>query len=117
MASGCDLPDVCEAGDECSAGADVLGKSAAPAAVAGAGALPYTGIGDVLLPILLGAIGLMGGVVLYRWAFVRDRLLRISRGMHQHRDTSPSRPTGFTDAARVLSYEDREFWARSRKSA
>jgi len=86
-------------------------------AVAGAGraALPFTGIEDVLFPILIGVIGLMGGVVMYRWAFVKERLTQIRTGAHQYRQTQAS-DNGFRAAARSIGHQDSEYWGRQQSA-
>jgi hypothetical protein len=43
-----------------------------PTAVAGAGALPFTGIEDTIAPILLALTVVLGGVVAWRWAQLRE---------------------------------------------
>lgn len=51
----------------------VAGAGMAPSPVVrGAGALPFTGIEDILLPSLGGLLLLLGGIVAYRYASVRD---------------------------------------------
>lgn len=119
IAEGCDgTVDTlaCAAGDAtCSADGPAV-KAGGPA-VAGAGraALPFTGIEDVVLPILIGVIGLMGGVVMYRWAFVRERLTRMRAGVHQYRNRELSE-NGFRAAAREIGYHDTEYWSRQRSA-
>ena len=54
----------------------VAGEGQGP--VAAGGALPFTGIEDVFLPLLLGALILLAGVIAYRFAAVRDALSRVA---------------------------------------
>jgi hypothetical protein len=43
-----------------------------PHAVAGAGSLPFTGIEDTIAPLLLALVVVLGGVVAWRWAQLRE---------------------------------------------
>ncbi|MBC7462415.1 MAG: hypothetical protein H7287_13745 [Thermoleophilia bacterium] len=50
-----------------------------PSAVRGTGttgALPFTGVGDMIAPVLLALTVLLGGVVAWRWAQLRESVAR-----------------------------------------
>ena len=105
----------CNAGDTACANDGPVAPLGNPNAVAGTGrsALPFTGIEDVLFPILIGIIGLMGGVVMYRWAFVRERLTTIQNGEYQYRKMQPT-VNGFLAASRAMGHVDPDVWSRQR---
>lgn len=93
--------------DECM-GADCIPTSAggiAPGIVGAGGALPFTGIGDVVAPLLLGLVVLIGGVVAWRWANVREAVAAASARRRRTRSWEP--PSGYAGATRQLGYEQR----------
>lgn len=94
----------------------MLGQQEAPVANAGGGprpsaALPFTGIEDVLLPLLLGAIVAMGGVVAYRHASLRENMMgRIAAAAGRPCE----RATGYAAALREIEESQsthRSLWA------
>lgn len=78
----------------------VAGEGVGPgvaAPVVGAGrALPFTGIEDWVLPILMGLVALLGGVTAYRYASVREGLGRAMRAAQERK--ARRRVTGYTYA-------------------
>jgi hypothetical protein len=102
----CVVDCIPDAGD-CVAGADCLPSAGGgiPTAV-GAGALPFTGIEDMILPILLGLTVVLGGVVAWRWAQIREAM---AEAASRARDL-PARNavrTGYAGATRQLFIEQR----------
>lgn len=71
----------------------VAGAGTSPVAVRRTGRLPYTGIEDILLPMFLGAIALLAGVLAFRGAKGHELLTRkrISQRMRR-------RITGYSNA-------------------
>lgn len=75
--------------------------------VVGAGtALPFTGIGDVLAPLLLGLVVVIGGVVAWRWAQLREAVAAAASRARQMPSRSATR-TGYEQARRTLDIEQR----------
>lgn len=92
---GTDVPcvtDCIPASEEC-AGVDCIPSAGGgiPTAVGGAGMLPFTGIEDTIAPILLALTVVLGGVVAWRWAQLRESVAR---------DAATARPLPAKDAAR-----------------
>ena len=75
-----------------------------PTAV-GAGALPFTGIRDVIAPMLLGLVVLIGGVVAWRWAAIREAMAAAA-ARKQGRPVV-YRVSGYGSASRQIQIEDR----------
>jgi hypothetical protein len=76
-----------------------------PTAVAGAGSLPFTGIEDMIAPILLALTVVLGGVVAWRWARLRESVAEAAQRLrpiaaHETR-------TGYGSAVRTLGIEQR----------
>lgn len=71
----------------------------------GSGALPFTGIEDSIAPILLALTVLLGGVVAWRWAQLRESVARDATQAH----TTPARHvhTGYAAALRTEMIERR----------
>lgn len=92
---GTDVPciaDCIPAAEEC-IGVECIPSAGGgiPTAVAGAGMLPFTGIGDSIAPILLALTVVLGGVVAWRWAQLRESVAR---------DANTARPIPAKDATR-----------------
>jgi len=81
------------------------GSGGVPTAV-GAGYLPFTGIGDVIAPILLALTVLLGGVVAWRWAQLREAVAAAASRARQT-PTSTNLRSGYTGATRQLHIEQR----------
>jgi hypothetical protein len=94
--------------EDCVAGAACLptgGAGGIPTAV-GAGALPFTGIEDVILPILMGLTIVLGGVVAWRWAQIREAVAEAASRARELPARNISR-TGYAGATRQLHIEQR----------
>ena len=76
-----------------------------PTAVAGAGSLPFTGIEDMIAPILLALTVVLGGVVAWRWARLRESVAEAAQRARPlaARETR----TGYATAARNFGIEQR----------
>jgi hypothetical protein len=73
----------------------------------GAGsALPFTGIGDVLAPLLLGLVVVIGGVVAWRWAQLREAVAAAASRARDMPARSVTR-TGYQAGMRQLHIEQR----------
>jgi hypothetical protein len=100
------IPETVE--NECTA-ADCIPTSAggiSPGVVGAGTSLPFTGIGDVLAPLLLGLVVVIGGVVAWRWAQLREA---VAAAASRARDM-PARNvvrTGYEGALRQLDIEHR----------
>ncbi len=73
-----------------------------PTAVAGTGyggALPFTGIEDVIAPLLLALTVVLGGVVAWRWAQLRESVAEAARHARPNAAREPNR-TGYALALR-----------------
>lgn len=77
------------------------------AGIVGSGALPFTGIEDVLAPLLLALTVVLGGVVAWRWAQVREAVAQAATRARQQPVDAPARHTGYATAARQLGIEQR----------
>lgn len=76
-----------------------------PTAVAGAGSLPFTGIEDMIAPILLALTVALGGIVAWRWARLRESVAEAA----QRARPIAARETrsGYAAAARHFGIEQR----------
>lgn len=76
-----------------------------PTAVAGAGSLPFTGIEDMIAPILLALTVALGGVVAWRWARLRESVAEAAQRARPIavRETR----TGYAAAVRTFGIEQR----------
>lgn len=98
-----------------------LGDSADPEVpaggpVAGRGALPFTGIGDVIMPILMSMVALLGGLLFYRHAAGRDAIdMAQAHAAEQGRMRETC--SGYRDATRQVSAGTRRGEDRRRTSA
>ena len=97
------IPDA----DDCVAGADCLPHAGGgiPTAV-GAGALPFTGIEDMILPLLMGLTVVLGGVVAWRWAQIREAMAEAADRARSIPARNVAR-TGYAGATRQLHIEHR----------
>lgn len=89
----------------------VAGEGVGPSpVVGGSGALPFTGIEDALLPALIGLVALLGGVIAYRYATVKERLSRVLRVAQER--AARRRINGYTNALRNFDADNRTamFW-------
>lgn len=119
---GGSLPDIPE-NDACItsiAACDDLpvgGEGVGPSPAYGAGGLPFTGIEDFILPLLLGIVALLGGVIAYRYATVRERLARMIRASQER--AANRRVTGYTWALHNMDADSRtvSFWTGQRSDA
>lgn len=95
-----------ESDDTC-VGADCIPSAggAMPTATLGAGALPFTGIEDVLAPLLLALTVVLGGVVAWRWAQLREAVAEAATGARGV-PMAVSR-SGYAGAMRQLDIEQR----------
>lgn len=76
-----------------------------PAAVAGAGSLPFTGIEDMIAPILLALTVVLGGVVAWRWARLRESVAEAAQRARPI--AAREARTGYAAAARSFGIEQR----------
>ncbi|MCW2923946.1 MAG: hypothetical protein JWM98_1350 [Thermoleophilia bacterium] len=91
-------------GTACASGAGTVGGRTA---VLGAGrSLPFTGIGDVLAPLLLALVAVLGGVVAWRWAQLREAVAQAATRARPMPARS-SHNSGYDGAIRTLAIEDR----------
>lgn len=81
------------------------GAGAVPASFAAGGALPFTGIEDMILPMLLGLVVLLGGVVAWRWAQLREAVAEAA-GRARRLPAQDAR-TAYQAATRQLQIEHR----------
>lgn len=98
-----DVPATCTAAN-CIPSA---GGAAVPTAVGAGSALPFTGIGDMVAPLLLALTVVLGGVVAWRWAQLREAVARDAWQARRTPASAPTRSTGYDGAARQLQYEKR----------
>lgn len=89
-------------------GADCLpiGSGAMPTTVGAGAALPFTGIGDMIAPILLALVVVIGGVVAWRWAQLREAVAEAATRARQLPARQVTR-TGYEGAMRQLHIEHR----------
>lgn len=100
--AACFPEDECAGVNDCD-GQPVLGQGRGPGIVRGSGRLPFTGIEDIFLPVLLGIVALMGGVIAYRWASARDHVQRVLAAMHYRRAERAARATsGYDEVRRTI---------------
>ncbi len=76
-----------------------------PTAVAGAGSLPFTGIEDMIAPILLALTVVLGGVVAWRWARLRESVAEAAQRARPI--AARESRTGYAAAARNFGIEQR----------
>jgi len=77
----------------------------APVAVGSGAVLPFTGIEDVIAPLLLGLVVFLGGFVAWRWAGLREAVAAAST--RRGRTNAYTPPTGYGGAAKQLGFEQR----------
>jgi hypothetical protein len=75
--------------------------------VASTGQLPFTGIGDVIAPILLALTVVLGGVVAWRWAQLRESVARDASARIANAPINARLSTGFDRAMRELEIDQR----------
>lgn len=77
--------------------------------------MPFTGIEDVLLPLFMGALALLAGVIAYRFAAVRDMVARARAVAIAERERRQG--TGYSYAMRNIDADQQAvaFW-RSRSN-
>lgn len=92
---------------ECTAGASCIPSAGGgvPTAV-GSGALPFTGIEDMVLPILMALVVVLGGVVAWRWAAIREAVAEAATRAREMPARQHGR-TAYMHAARQLQIEQR----------
>ncbi|MCW2959701.1 MAG: hypothetical protein JWM90_88 [Thermoleophilia bacterium] len=86
-----------------------IGSGAAPAGVPsiGSGAsLPFTGVGDVVGPITLALVALLGGIVAMRWAQMRESVARDAAN-RRNLLGAPTPATGYDRALRSFEIDAR----------
>ncbi len=76
-----------------------------PTAVAGAGSLPFTGIEDMIAPILLALTVALGGVVAWRWARLRESVAEAAQRARPL--AARESRSGYATAARNYGIEQR----------
>lgn len=81
------------------------GAGGVPTAL-GAGSLPFTGIGDMIAPILMALVVLIGGVVAWRWAQLREAVAEAATRARELPARHATR-TGYAGATRQLHIEHR----------
>lgn len=94
---------VCE-GAACIPG--TVGAGGIPTAVGAGAALPFTGIEDAIAPLLLALTVVLGGVVAWRWAQLRESVAAAAARRAIVRADQPTN-SGYASAARRLEIEDR----------
>lgn len=77
-----------------------------PTGVAGAGVLPFTGIEDVIAPLLLALTIALGGVVAWRWAQLREAVAQAATRARRQPARDAQR-SGYAGAMRQLEIERR----------
>ncbi len=81
------------------------GAGALPTTFGGAGALPFTGIEDMIAPILLALTVVLGGVVAWRWARLRESVAEAAQRARPI--AAREARTGYAAAVRNLGIEQR----------
>lgn len=80
---------------------------AVPGTTVGAGsALPFTGISDILAPLLMGLVVVIGGVVAWRWAQLREAVAAAAARARDLPARNVTR-TGYAAGMRQLDIEQR----------
>jgi hypothetical protein len=86
-----------------------IGSGAAPTGVPSIGSgrsLPFTGIGDMVGPITLALVALLGGVVAMRWAQMRESVARDAAN-RRNLLGAPTPATGYDRALRSFEIDAR----------
>lgn len=83
-----------------------LGAGGIPTTIGAGRALPFTGIEDAIAPLLLALTVVLGGVVAWRWAQLRES---VAEAGARRSETQVERTvrSGYTGAARQLEIEQR----------
>lgn len=107
ITDACVVDCIPAAEDACS-GANCVpigGAGGVPATYGAGRGLPFTGIEDMVLPLLLGLVVLLGGVVAWRWAQLREAVAEAA--MRARRLPAQDVRTAYQDATRQLHIEHR----------
>jgi len=78
---------------------------AIPTPVANSNQLPFTGVGDMVGPILLALIVVLGGVVAWRWAQLREAVAKAASQVRHAPVDDAKLPTGYDAALRRVKLE------------